>query len=69
MSYSLEKFKNQPKTIYQQIANKFGLPNTEYVGKIARGERVPVRKNSIGYKILEELKKRSDELEGNNQNE
>lgn len=42
------------KTIYQQIAEKYGV-TTRYVGKIARDEREPKRTSGVGFKIKQEL--------------
>lgn len=48
-----KKLKLKSETIYQSIAKKHNT-EAEYVGKIARGERKPVR--GKGLKILNELK-------------
>lgn len=51
------KLTKKNKTIYQQIAEEFGV-TPRYVGKIARSEREPSRMSGIGIKIkakLEEL--------------
>jgi len=47
-----KKLKLKSETIYQSIAKKHNT-EAEYVGKIARGERKPVR--GKGLKILNEL--------------
>lgn len=61
MSDLLKIIKNQSKTLYQQLAEKYKVSSPAYVGKIARGERIPQRKNSKGYKIKEELEKLKNE--------
>ncbi|PTT19503.1 hypothetical protein DBR28_21365 [Chryseobacterium sp. HMWF028] len=48
-----KKLKLKRETVYQSIAKKHNT-EAEYVGKIARGERTPVR--GKGLKILNELK-------------
>ncbi|RKE81975.1 XRE family transcriptional regulator [Chryseobacterium sp. AG363] len=48
-----KKLKLKSETVYQSIAKKHNT-DAEYVGKIARGERRPVR--GKGLKILNELK-------------
>lgn len=48
-----QKIKEKSATVYQVIAKKYNT-DAEYVGKIARGERKPVR--GKGLKILKELK-------------
>lgn len=48
-----KKLKLKSETVYQSIAKKHNT-EAEYVGKIARGERKPVR--GKGLKILNELK-------------
>ncbi|MEG0927229.1 XRE family transcriptional regulator [Chryseobacterium sp.] len=48
-----QKIKEKSATVYQVIAKKHNT-DAEYVGKIARGERKPVR--GKGLKILKELK-------------
>ncbi|AZA90949.1 Uncharacterised protein [Chryseobacterium nakagawai] len=48
-----QKIKNKSVTVYQTIAKKHNT-DAEYVGKIARGERIPTR--GKGLKILKELK-------------
>ncbi|AKK74974.1 hypothetical protein OK18_15380 [Chryseobacterium gallinarum] len=49
-----KKIKLRSETPYQSIAKKHNT-NAEYVGKIARAERIPTR--GKGLKILNELKK------------
>ncbi len=49
-----KKLKEKSATVYQRIAKKYET-DADYVGKIARGERVPVRGKGID--ILNELKK------------
>lgn len=55
-----EKVKEKRTTPYKEIAEKVGVCPL-YVGQIARGERVPKRKNGKAAKVLEELKKMCDE--------
>ncbi len=47
-----EKIKQKNKTVYQLIAEKHGV-TTQYVGMIARSERIPTKKK--GLEIKEEL--------------
>jgi transcriptional regulator with XRE-family HTH domain len=54
-----ERVKNQNMTIYSRIACKHGV-SRGYVGKIARGERIPLR--GRGLKAWNELKKVAEEV-------
>ncbi|AZB17608.1 XRE family transcriptional regulator [Chryseobacterium indologenes] len=49
-----KKIRQRSETPYQAIAKKHNT-NAEYVGKIARAERIPIR--GKGLQILNELKK------------
>ena len=49
-----------PSTPYQKVAEKFGT-TVVYVGQIARGDRIPKRKNGKGMKILQELERMCNE--------
>ena len=49
-----------PSTPYQKVAKKFGT-TVVYVGQIARGDRIPKRKNGKGMKILQELERMCNE--------
>ncbi|AYZ12920.1 XRE family transcriptional regulator [Chryseobacterium arthrosphaerae] len=52
-----QKIKEKSITVYQTIAKKHNT-DAEYVGKIARGERKPIR--GKGLKILKELENITD---------
>lgn len=47
-----EKLKEKNKTVYQQVAEKYGV-SVDYVGKIARTQRTPTKKK--GLEIMQEL--------------
>jgi hypothetical protein len=47
-----EKLKEKNKTVYQQVAEKYGV-SVDYVGKVARSERLPTKKK--GLEIKKEL--------------
>lgn len=49
-----KKIKKNTETVYQQIAKKYKT-DADYVGKIARGDRIPVR--GKGLLIKNELEK------------
>ena len=55
MSTIAEKIKEQRQTPYQEIAEKFNT-NVNYIGAIARGERIPTRGKGLKIKnYLNEL--------------
>lgn len=55
-----EKLKESRLTPYQQVAQKCGVTE-RYVGKIARGQRVPKRNSGKGMEVLKELQKMCEE--------
>ncbi len=54
MNYALQ-IRRKNKTVYQQIADELGV-SVDYVGKVARSERIPTKKKGL------EVKKRIEEL-------
>lgn len=56
-----EKLKEKRTTPYKEIAKIVGVC-PEYVGQIARGERVPKRNSGKAAKVLEELKRVCNEI-------
>ena len=55
-----EKLKEKRTTPYKEVAEKFGV-TAQYVGKIARGQRVPKRNSGKAMKVLCELEKMCNE--------
>ena len=50
-----EKIKEKNKTAYQQVAENIGV-SVDFVGKIARGERIPIRGKGLIVRLeLEKL--------------
>lgn len=56
-----EKLKEKRTTPYKEVAEKVGVC-TQYVGKIARGQRVPKRNSGKAMQVLRELEKMCDEI-------
>ena len=57
-----EKLKEKRTTPYKEVAEKFGV-TAQYVGKIARGQRVPKRNSGKAMKVLCELEKMCNEAD------
>jgi predicted transcriptional regulator len=49
MKLSDQLKKRKPLTIYQTVANEFGVCE-DYVGRIARGQRLPNKKKGLAIK-------------------
>lgn len=56
-----EKLKEKRTTPYKEIAEKVGV-TPQYVGKIARGQRIPKHRGGKAMKVLCELEKMCDEI-------
>ena len=59
-----EKLKEKRTTPYKEVAEKFCV-TAQYVGKIARGQRVPKRNSGKAMKVLCELEKMCNEANKN----